>query len=463
MAVKDNKQAKTHQLPQDDDEIVDVNEGKLPPFHTPKGMPDILPTDHEYQTFIKKIARHRGRQAGFRRITTPMVEFTELFKLGIGETSDIVSNELYTFEDKKGRSMALKPESTVGVCRAYIQNNMKDWPQPVELYYIDPHFRYDKPQSGTYRQFWQLGFEILGEKDPALDAQAIYLAYKILQDLGIAHTFKLQINNIGDIESRKQYIEVLREYYYGKERYLSEEDKARLEKNPLRILDSQHEDTVILNQSAPKLKDFLSQECKDFDLEVKEYLTALGIEFEENPTLVRGLDYYTHTVFEFWDVKRGAQNTIIGGGRYDGLVEALGGSPTPGFGFGMGIDRAIAQMKRQKVRVPHKDDLHVFVAQLGRQAKKKCLPLIADLREHGVKTMGALGKDSIKAQLRIADTFKVPYCIIMGLTEVRENNVIIRNMKVGTQVTVPIGKAVEEVLKRIGKAALDFYDPKEPV
>ncbi len=439
------------------------NEGRVPPFQTPKGVHDILPIDHDFFTFIKKVVRHRCRQAGYKRITTPMFEFTEVFKRSIGDTSDIVSKEMYTFQDRKGRSLTLKPEATAAIVRSYIQNNMSQLPQPVELYYIEPNFRYDRPQAGRYRQFWQFGFEVIGESDPALDAQAILLAQRIFGDLGIADSLKLQINNIGDMASRAVYAEALKDYYCGKERYLSEEDRGRLLKNPLRLLDSKHEDTIILNQSAPKFKDYISKESQEFHDEVLEYLTDLGISYTENPTLVRGLDYYNQTVFEFWDEKKGAQNSVGGGGRYDGLTELLGGQPTPAIGFAMGMERVIAQMKRNKVRVPSKDDLHVFVAQLGREAKKICLPLIDQLRENGIKTMGALGKGAFKNQLKIADKFKVPYCVLIGLTEVREKTAIIRNMKVGTQVTVPFSKVVEEVVKRIGKENLDVYDPKDPI
>lgn len=446
-----------------DDEAGSENEGRVPPFQTPKGVHDILPLDHDFFTFIKKVVRHRCRQAGYKRITTPVFEFTEVFKRSIGDTSDIVSKEMYTFQDRKGRSLTLKPESTAAIARSYIQHNMSQCAQPVELYYIEPHFRYDRPQAGRYRQFWQFGFEVIGESDAALDAQAILLAQRIFGDLGIADSLKLQINNIGDLASRKTYAEALRDYYFGKERYLSEEDRGRLQKNPLRILDSKHEDTIILNQSAPKFKDFISKESQDFHNEVLEYLTDLGISYIENPTLVRGLDYYNQTVFEYWDEKKGAQNSVGGGGRYDGLIELLGGQPTPAIGFAMGLERVIAQMKRNKVRVPSKDDLHVFVAQLGPEAKKICLPLIDQLRENGVKTMGALGKGAFKNQLKIADKFKVPYCVLIGLTEVREKTAIIRNMKIGTQVTVPFANVVDEVVKRIGKENLDVYNPKDPI
>lgn len=434
-----------------------------PPYQTAKGVHDILPKDHEYHTYIKKVVRHRCRQAGFRRITTPIFEYTDVFTRSIGEASDIVSKEMYTFKDRKGRSLTLRPEGTAGVVRSYIQHGMNSLPQPVELYYIEPFFRYDRPQKGRYRQFWQFGLEIIGESDPALDAQIIFLSNKILEDLGIAQLFTIQLNSIGSSEDRQNYAQTLRDYYYGKERYLSPEDKARLEKNPLRILDSKHEDTVILNQSAPKMEDFLSQESKEYHEELKSYLDELGLEYHDNPHLVRGLDYYTKTVFEFWDRTDGAQNAIGGGGRYDGLMELMGGQPTPACGFAAGMERIIANMKREKIRVPQKDDLHVFVAQLGGEAKKKCLPLIAELRDNGIKTMGALGKGAIKTQLRLADKFKVPYTVIIGITEVREGTAIVRDMKVGTQKTLPLNKVVSEIIRLIGDENRDMYSPGEAI
>jgi histidyl-tRNA synthetase len=450
----------------DGDQILNEEEDneqkpKGPPFQTPKGVHDILPPDHEYHTFIKKTLRHRCRQAGFRRITTPIFEFTEVFTHSIGDTSDIVSKEMYTFQDRKGRNLTLKPEGTAGVMRAYIQHGMQNLPQPVELYYVEPHFRYDRPQKGRYRQFWQFGFEVIGESDPALDAQVIYLAHKILDDLGIAGLFSLQLNSIGCQVCRPYYLDILKDFYFGKERSLCPQCKIRLEKNPLRLLDCKEEDCQILAQMGPKLAEYLCSECKHYDTDLKEFLTAMKIEFQQNHSLVRGLDYYTRTVFEFWDRSEGAQNAIGGGGRYDGLAKLMGGADTPACGFAAGIERIIAHMKREKIRVPHKDDLHIFVAQLGHDAKKKCLPLINELREAGVRTMGALGKGAIKTQMRLADKFKVPYTLILGLTEVREGTIIIRDMKVGTQTTIPFENAVDEVIKRIGKENLDYYSPGE--
>lgn len=432
-----------------------------PPYQTVKGVHDILPKDHEYYTFIKKVVRHRCRQAGFKRITTPIFEFTDVFKRSIGEDTDIVSKEMYTFEDKKGRSLTLKPESTAGVVRSYIQHNMSGWPQPVELYYIEPHFRYDRPQKGRYRQFWQVGLEIIGISDPALDAQCIQLADQINKDLGIDQTFTLQLNTIGTPESRKIYMQVLQDYYAGKERSLCEECKYRLQKNPLRLLDCKEEDCKILSELAPKMADYLDKESKEFHEELKGYLDEMKIEYVDNPRLVRGLDYYSKTVFEFWDKAAGAQNAIGGGGRYDGLVELMGGNPTPAVGYAAGIERMISNMKILKVRAPSKDDLHVFVAQLGREAKRKCLPLIQKMRNEGIKTMGALGEGAIRNQLKLADKFQVPYTIIIGITEVREGTAIIRNMSKGTQVTVKMDRVIPTLKKYLGEKNLDKYSPGE--
>ena len=447
-------------MSEDNIEETTTTTGKL---QTPKGVPDLLPNFHEYFTFIKKVVRHRARQAGYRRISTPIFEFTEVFKRTLGDTTDIVSKEMYTFQDRKGRSLTLKPEGSAGVMRSYIQNAMFNWPQPVELYYIEPHFRYDRPQKGRFRQFWQYGFEILGEIDPALDAQMVFLANKIHEDLGVDKLFKLQVNSVGcnEDDCRPRFLDDLKNFYVGKERSLCEECKVRVSKNPMRLLDCKQEDCRILAEMAPKLKTYLCKECSEFHTEFLEFLKEMKIEYVENPSLVRGLDYYTKTVFEFWDRETGAQKAVSGGGRYDNLAELLGGPHTPAVGFATGVERIVDNMKRQGIKVPHKDDLHVFVAQLGFDAKKKCLQLIAELRENGVKTVGALGKGSMKAQMRLADKFRVHYTVIVGITEVREGTAIIREMARGTQRFVKFTDVVSELTGLIGEDNLDRYTPGE--
>lgn len=447
----------------------DINDESTQPkekvLQRPKGVRDILPEDQEYFTFIKKVVRHRSRQSGFRRISTPVFEFTEVFTRSIGNDTDIVSKEMYTFSDRKGRSLTLKPEGTAGVVRSYIENNMQLLPQPVELYYIEPHFRYDRPQKGRFRQFWQFGFEIIGESDPALDAQLIALAKNIVDDLGVGGLFKLQINSIGCTkpECRPHFIEDLKNYYFGKERSLCADCTHRVSTNPLRLLDCKVEDCKIMAELAPKMKNYLCPECKEFHEQLLDFLRALKIEYVENPALVRGLDYYTKTVFEFWDRETGAQNAILGGGRYDDLVQLMGGNPTPAVGFAAGMERIVENMKGAGIKVPKKDDLHVFVGQLGYEAKKKCLLLIAKLRAAGIKTVGALGKGSIKSQLHLADRFKVPYTIIMGITEVRDGTVIIRDMKRGSQKISQYDNVVEDMKNLLGEDSLDMYTPGEVI
>lgn len=429
----------------------------------PKGVHDILPDDHVFHTFIKKVVRHRLRQAGFRRISTPIFEFTQLFQRGIGNETDIVSKEMYSFEDRKGRSLTLKPESTAGIMRAYLQHGMQQWPQPVKLFAVEPHFRYDRPQKGRYRQFWQVDFEVMGESDPILDVEVIELCMKIIDDLGLGSIFSLQLNSIGTLECRKNYIQALQDYYFAKQRSLCEVCKVRLEQNPLRLLDCKEEDCMILAELAPDIRNYLDKESKEFYEDVKLYLKALKIPYVENPRLVRGLDYYCHTVFEFWDKSAGAQNAIGGGGRYDGLAESIGGAKVPGVGVALGVERLIANMKKEKIRVPSKDVPHVFVAQLGKEAKLKCLPLISQMRDMGIKTVGELGKGSMKSQIGLADKFGVKYTVILGITEVRENTAIIRSMAKGTQEIVDFDDVLDKLVGLIGEEKLDTYTPGEVI
>jgi histidyl-tRNA synthetase len=428
-----------------------------------RGVHDFLPEDHAYFTLIKKVVRHRARQAGFRRISTPILEEKALFVRGVGGDTDIVEKELYALTTAGGSELALKPEGTAGVVRSFIQHGMGSLPQPVELYYIEPHFRHDRPQKGRFRQFHQFGFEVLGESDPAVDAQIIQIAQLIFQDLKIADRLSLQINTIGSLEDRAKYLEILKDYYAGKERNLCESCQKRLGTNPLRLLDCKSEDCQILAGMAPKLSAHISKEAKEHYEKVKELLKILDIKYTENGGLVRGLDYYAHTVFEFWDASTGAQNAVGGGGRYDGLVEQLGGTPTPACGFAGGIERVIAHMKEARLEVPDKDHVQIFVAQLGWEAKKEATKILTELREHGVHAMGALGTASMKAQLGKADKFGVDYALILGEVEVREGRAIIRDMAVGKQEILSLKDALPELLKKIGEDNLDFYDPSDDI
>lgn len=432
-------------------------------YRSPKGVHDVLPADHQYMTYIKKAVRHRARQAGYKRIEPPIFEERSLFERGIGSHTDIVEKELFTVgrkganADTADRDYALRPEFTAGICRSYIENGMQELPQPVELYAIGPCFRYDRPQKGRYRQFHQFDFEVIGLSDPSIDAQLIGVVVKIFGDLKILSRLTMQINNIGAPDDRKAYTEALKDYFTGKERHLPEGDRERLKHNPMRLLDSKEEDTQILIKLAPKMEQFIGEDSKKYHALLLEYLTELGIAYEENAGLVRGLDYYNQTVFEFWDSSTGAQNAVGGGGRYDYLVEQLGGKPTPGVGFAGGIERIMWHMQEAGVQAPNKDQVDVFVAQLGPEAKKKCLPLVSKLRDLGIHTVGALGEASLKSQMRLADRFQAKYCLLLGQMEVKENTIILKDMTAGKQKQIAFDKAIPEVLKVLGEESLDTY------
>ncbi len=436
-----------------------------PTFRTPKGTHDILPEENQYMTYIKKAVRHRARQAGYKRIDPPIFENRAIFERGIGEHTDIVEKELYLVKSKQKTDdeieFALRPEFTAGICRAYIENGMQVLPQPVELYSIGPCFRHDRPQKGRYRQFHQFSIELIGLKDPSLDAQMIQVVSKILGDLRILSRLKLQINNIGSSDNRKAFMDALKEFFIGKERHLPDIDRDRLQSNPLRLLDSKEEDTQILLKNAPKLEQFIDDESKSYHATVLEYLELLGIDYVQNPLLVRGLDYYNQTVFEYWDQSTGAQNAVGGGGRYDGLMELLGGHPTPGLGFAGGMERIVWHMKEAGVQVPNKDQVDVFVAQLGPEAKKECLRLISELRENGVHTLGALGEASLKSQMRLADKFQARYTLLLGKMEVKDSTIILRDMQAGKQKQIKYDDAVKMVTKLLGEKNLDTYTIKD--
>lgn len=414
-------------------------------------------------TYIKKAVRHRARQAGFRRIDTPMYENKAIFERGIGEHTDIVEKELFLVTSKqreaeeKEAEFALRPEFTAGICRSYIEHGMQQLPQPVELYAIGQCFRHDRPQKGRYRQFHQFDMEVIGLKDPSIDAQLIQVIMNIFKDIRIADRLQLHINNIGTAENRVAYTEALKDFFIGKERNLPEIDRDRLTTNPLRLLDSKEEDTQILLKSAPTFEQFLDEESKAYHKTLLEYLDTLDIEYIENPKLVRGLDYYTQTVFEFQDKETGAQNAVGGGGRYDGLIELFGGQPTPGVGFAGGIERMVWHMKQAGVKAPHKDQVDVFVAQLGPEAKKECLKLITGLRDKGVHTLGALGEASLKSQMRLADKFEARYTLLLGKMEVKTGTIILRDMAAGKQQEIKYKDAISKVIELLGKDNLDTY------
>ncbi len=424
-------------------------------FRAPTGTVDFLPDYHDYFTFVKKVIRHRYRQAGFRRISPPMFEETGAFIRSLGDTNEITARELYSFKDRQDREYTLRPEITTGIIRSFIENEMNDQALPVELYYIEPCFRFERPNSRTRRQFWQFGVEILGETDPSIDAQIMYLGHRILTDLGIRDGIELKINTIGNTEDRTKFFEAIQNFYSGKERSLSPESREKLLQGKyLELLDPRTEDEEILVQMAPKITDFLSEESRVFFEDVQEYLQSFGIEFSIDPSLTRPLDYYTNTVFEFRE--KGTRNKVLVGGRYDGLVEKMGGPNLGGAGFAAGVDRVISLMKQNGIEVPKKDSLQIFLAATGPVAKKHALPLLVKLREHGYHAVGVLGRTSMQEQLKRAQKFNVPYTLLMGDLEIKKSQVIVRDMDSGKQIWVDQDKILEHMDGLLGEqVALD--------
>lgn len=426
-------------------------------FSAPTGTADFLPDDHTFFTFVKKVIRHRFRQAGFRRISVPIFEETQLFQKSIGIESSIVDKELYSFKDPHERSFSLRPEMRTGIVRSFIEHNMHEQALPVELYYIDPCFRFERPQSRTKREFWQFGAEVIGESDPSIDAQIIYLGYQILSDLGIWDACDLKINTIGSTEDRKAYYEALKNFYTGKERSLSPRSLEKFQQEKyLELLSPQNEDEEILLKMAPKIIDYLSTESRDLFNETLNYLNSFGIKYTLDPSVIPPVEYHTHTVFEFHE--KDSRRKVIAGGRYDHLVESLGGLPHGAVGFSAGVERVIRLMKAQGTQVPFKDFLQIFVSATGVVAKKHALPLLVKLRQHGFHAVGVLGKTSMTEQLERAQKHNVPYTILMGDIEIREKKVLIRDMKTGKSETINEEDVLEHMQKLLKTQPLDSTD-----
>ncbi len=422
----------------------------MPKFYkAPMGAADILPNDHDFFTFLKKVIRHRFRQSGFRRISPVTFEETGVFARALGEKSEIIEKELFSFSDRHDRSYSLRPEITTGVVRSFIEHQMNEGPLPVELYYLERCFRFERVRPGTKRQFWQLGAEVLGESDPSIDAQIIYLGHRILSDLQIRKSCKLKVSTMGNVEDRKNYIEALANFYAGKERSMTPESQEKLkQKKYLELLDPKSEDEEILVEMAPKMIDYLSKSSKQFFETTLTYLESFGIAYHIDYSLTRPLDYYSHTIFEFSEID--TKNKILVGGRYDGLIETMGGPALGGAGFSAGVERVIALMKKQGIDVPHKDDLQIFLAATGPIAKKEALPLLVKLREHGFHAVGVLGKTAMGEQLKRATEFGVPYTLLMGDIEVKKQQVIVRDMKTGKQEWVDVDKILDKMDKLLG-------------
>jgi histidyl-tRNA synthetase len=408
-------------------------------YQAPRGTVDILPQEQPYWRYIERQASDICRLHGYERIDTPVFESTGLFARSIGEGTDIVAKEMYSFEDKSGNQLTLRPEGTAPVCRAYIEHGMHNQPQPVKLYYLAPIFRYERPQSGRYRQHYQFGYEAIGDNDPVLDAEVIEIAWRFYQKLGLKR-LRLLLNSIGCKKCRPIYLKSLREYYHKHFDELCRDCKVRLEKNTLRLLDCKQPQCQPLTASAPRSADNLCNYCAEHFNLLRNYLNLLGLPFSIDHRLVRGLDYYTRTVFEIQPQAGGAQSTIGGGGRYDDLIEELGGKPTPAVGFATGIERTILNLKKLKVAIPPFPQPQVFIAPIGDRARDEAIKLASRLRQGGIGALQAYGSRSLKAQLRQADKLDASYTVIIGDEELAEGKVVLRDMTTARQETIAIEK-----------------------
>jgi histidyl-tRNA synthetase len=412
-------------------------------INIPKGTKDILPSESYKWQWLEKRIRDTAAQYGFKEIRTPMFEHTELFARGIGDTTDVVQKEMYTFEIAE-RSLTLKPEGTAGVVRSYIENKMYADPQPGKYYYIIPCFRYEKMQKGRQRQFHQFGIEIFGAENMMADAEVIALAWNFLTGLGITG-LKLHINSIGCPNCRGEYRKALQDFLRPHYDELSETSKGRFEKNPMRILDSKDPDDKKFSEGAPRMIDYLCDECRNAFEELKTDLDALGIPYEVDPNIVRGLDYYTKTAFEFISDDLGAQSTVCGGGRYDHLVEEVGGPYTPGVGFGMGLERLLLILEAKGIEIPKPSDCDVFIATLGDRAKLEGLKLADSLRAKGSRVLTDVMGRGLKAQLKYADRSGAGYTVVIGDDELDKGVVTLRDMKNSTQKEIRIDEIDEEI------------------
>ena len=413
-------------------------------YQAPRGTSDILPEEQPFWRYIEQKAVNICQLYGYERIDSPAFEDADIFIRTIGEETDIVEKEMYTFEDRGGNKLTLRPEGTAPVCRAYIEHGLHNLPQPVKLYYITPIFRYERPQAGRYRQHYQFGCEAIGDADPALDAEVIDVAWRFFASLGLRQ-LSLQLNSIGCKQCRPQYLTALKDYYAKYHRDLCPDCKTRLKRNPLRLLDCKKPGCQQLANLAPKSIDHLCPQCAEHFDRLKRYLGLLEIPFEVNHRLVRGLDYYTRTVFEIQPEAEGAQNTLGGGGRYDDLIEELGGKPTPALGFAIGIERIILNLKKQGISAPPLPQPQVFIAYIGDDARVEAIKLAARLRQAGTGVIEAIGNKSLKAQLRQANTLNVRHTVIIGEDEIKTSTVILRDMTTGEQKTVPVSELSESL------------------
>ncbi len=412
----------------------------------PKGTKDTLPKDSYKWQYIENTARKTAALFNAKEIRTPTFEHTEVFVRGVGETTDVVNKEMYTFLDKGGRSVTLKPEGTAGTIRAFVESGLYASALPVKLYYITDCFRYERPQAGRLRQFRQFGVEFLGSDSCGIDAEVILLAKSFLDGLGVKN-LKLHINSIGCKDCRKKYQQALRDFLAEKKDKLCDKCKERYDTNPLRILDCKDEDCKKLLKGAPVILDYICDDCRAHFDGVKELLRAAGVEFTVDSGIVRGLDYYTKTVFEFVSDNIGAQSTVCGGGRYDGLVSEFGGGEIPGVGFAVGIERLLLLLENDGVEIPEPERLAIYVAPIGEAGREKAFRVVSELRKAGIAADTDYMERGIKAQFKYADKINAKFVGVLGDSEAERGVIKLKDMSSGEEKDVPISAILNELKK----------------
>ncbi len=395
-----------------------------------KGTQDFLPSNSNQVRYVEEVAVRIAENFGYHEIRTPVFEHTELFQRGVGDTTDVVQKEMYTFDDKGGRSITLRPEGTAGVIRAFLEHGLFNEPLPFKASYLTSCYRYEKPQAGRLREFHQFGIECVGASEPSADAEIISLAYTFFNALDISN-IKLEINSIGCPECRKKYHEALASFFEERKGDLCETCLERLQKNPMRILDCKSPVCSEITKNAPVVLDYICDDCRDHFESVKKHLDAMNIEYTVNPGIVRGLDYYTRTVFEFVSNEIGAQGAVCGGGRYDGLVEQLGGTHVPSLGFAIGIERLLLLMQAQNIAFPEYDPCVLYIAAMGEKAQLEASKIALDLRISDIPTQFDTAGRSLKAQMKYANKLNALYSVVIGDDELDNNSVTVKDMGTG--------------------------------
>ena len=412
--------------------------------NAPRGTKDILPDTVGDWNYVEGEIRELCRRFGYSEIRTPIFEHTELFQRGIGEGTDVVDKEMYTFTDRGERSITLRPENTASAVRAYLQNKLYAQSNLVKLFYIGSMFRYDRPQAGRMREFHQFGVEALGEANPAVDAEVILLAMNLLEGLGLKD-LELSINSVGCPKCRSKYRSMLQDFFRDKLEDLCEDCRSRFERSPLRILDCKKDSDKPYMADAPKITDCLCEECADHFAKLKELLTSAGINFTHDPRLVRGLDYYTKTAFEIKYPPLGAQSAVAGGGRYDGLIEEMGGNPTPAVGFATGLERLLLALESQNLLPEKNRSVDAYVVALGEAAQAEGFKLLNSLRQQGLSAAMDFAGRSMKAQMKQANKLGAKYSVILGEDEIAEGVVMLRSMEDSSQAKVPMAQVAEKI------------------